>query len=418
MTRAPMTCASCGSAVDEGAAFCENCGKPIGAGTRVEAPGTAAPGVAGEPSPVSTDDLGSGPISAPTRKTPATAETPVGTRRPCLACGESVGVDGYCESCGTKQPSERDHFRETPATWVAGVCDRGIVHGKNEDAMALLAAKTPGERAVLVVLDGVSSSIDSDVASLAGARAARETLRIPFPKGLGTEQGRAAAVAATFATTVTAANDAIVATTAADSPSPASATFSVAVVEGTRLSVANIGDSRVYWLPDGAPAVQLTVDDSAAEQLIAAGIAREVAENGPQGHAITRWLGRDAPDLTPRVAERDLIGPGWVLNCSDGLWNYASEPAAVAEQVALAIAAGALTPLDLSVALVAFANGCGGRDNITVSLARIGPPVVASVPSVPSASAAGQNAASVTVPVPLPDTTPDHLPDSIPVTES
>lgn len=403
-----MTCPSCGSAVDEGAAFCENCGKAVGAITPATTPGGAPVVAVGEPSPISADDLGSGPISAPTRMTPAGAVASVGARRPCFSCGSGVGADGYCEVCGTKQPSERDHFRETPASWVAGVCDRGIVHGKNEDAMALLAAQAPAGRAVLVVLDGVSSSIDSDVASLAGARAAREMLRIAFPKGLGTELGRAAAVAATFAATVNAANDAIVATTAADSPSPASATFSVAVVEGTRLSVANIGDSRVYWLPDGASAVQLTVDDSAAEQLIAAGIARDVAENGPQGHAITRWLGRDAPDLTPRVAELDLAGPGWVLNCSDGLWNYASEPAAIAEQLALAVAAGAVTPLDLSLALVAFANGCGGRDNITVSLARIGPALVAPAPPAPDA---GQNAAPGTVPLPEPPAEP-------PVTES
>ena len=78
---------------------------------------------------------------------------------------------------------------------------------------------------MLVVLDGVSSSTDSDVASLAGARAARETLRTPLPRGMGTDQGRDAAVAAAFAHTIAAANDAIVATTHADSDSPASATF-------------------------------------------------------------------------------------------------------------------------------------------------------------------------------------------------
>lgn len=378
------TCPHCGSAVDDGAAFCENCGKPVGPAAPAATPAAAPTAVAGEDSPLSADDLGSGPISTPTRMNAAAAAPPVGARRPCFACGGTVGVDGYCEVCGTLQPSERDHFRETPASWVAGVCDRGIVHGKNEDAMALLAEERPGERAVLVVLDGVSSSIDSDVASLAGARAARETLRTPLPKGLGTDQGRSAAVAAAFAHTVEAANGAIVATTAADSPSPASATFAVAVLEGTRLSVANIGDSRVYWLPDGASAVQLTVDDSAAEQLIAAGMARDAAENGPQGHAITRWLGRDAPDLTPRVAERDLVGPGWVLACSDGLWNYASEPAAISEQVVAAVAAGAVVPLDLALALVAFANGCGGRDNITVALARVGPPLAA--PAVPAPS--------------------------------
>ncbi|WP_323792702.1 PP2C family serine/threonine-protein phosphatase [Nocardioides sp.] len=369
-----MTCPSCHEPLTAGAAFCEACGAPVTAQS-VDGPGgaggTTTPDVAGEASPF--EDLGSGPISAPTRRGPG-AERSSGAApapRPCLACGEAVDDDGYCTSCGTKQPSERDHFRETPASWVAGVCDRGLVHVSNEDAMALLADEPAGSRAVLVVLDGVSSSTGSDVASLAGARAARDTLLTPLPRGMGTEQGRTAAVTAAFAHTIEATNAAIVETTDADSPNPASATFSVAVVEGARLSVANIGDSRVYWVPDDGEAVQVTVDDSAAQQLMEAGMDREAAENGPHGHAITRWLGRDAPDLSPRVAEVDLVGTGWVLNCSDGLWNYVSEPAAITEQLRACVTAGADAPLDLALALTAYANARGGRDNITVTLARI-----------------------------------------------
>jgi serine/threonine protein phosphatase PrpC len=384
MTReGPGTCPACDAPLSEGAAFCEACGTPVST-----APGAAAApdDVAGEAAPF--DDLGSGPVSAPTRPAGAggggaTSATARPERRPCLSCGAEVAADGYCTACGARQPSERDHFRESPADWVAGVCDRGIEHHRNEDAMALLAEAALGSRAVLVVLDGVSSSLDSDVASLAGARAARETLRTPLPRGMGTNQGRAAAVASAFARTVEAANAAIVAVTDEASPSPASATFSVAVVEGTRLSVANIGDSRVYWIPDHGESVQLTVDDSAAQELMAAGMDRSSAENGPQGHAITRWLGRDAPDLTPRVVEIDLDGPGWVLNCSDGLWNYASEASALTEQVRAAEAAGSHAPLDVALALTAYAHACGGRDNITTALARIGEPTRAT-PTIPT----------------------------------
>ncbi len=391
-----MTCTGCGADLAAGAAFCEACGRAVErADGAAEAPtsGTAAGAAAGESSPFSSDDLGSGPISMPTHvnAVPGSAAAGAGSgasSRPCLACGGEVDGDGYCTECGTKQAAERDHFRETPASWVAGVCDRGLVHAKNEDAMALLATEPPNARAVLVVLDGVSSSLDSDVASLAGARAARDSLLTPLPRGMGTEQGRTAAVTSTLGGTVQAANDAIVATTDPDSPSPASATFAVAVVEGTRLTVANVGDSRVYWVPDEGETLQLTVDDSAAQQLMEAGMERQAAENGPHGHAITRWLGSDAPDLSPRVAELDLAALGWVLACSDGLWNYASEPEALGEQVALAVRAGADRPEALALALVAYANACGGRDNITVAVARIGPP--------PDPS--GHNAAPETVP--------------------
>ena len=94
----------------------------------------------------------------------------------CAACGGAVAEDGYCGTCGARAAAPRDHFVEQPAPWVAAVCDRGIRHPRNEDAVAVAADPEPGTRAVLVVCDGVSSSIDSDVASLAGARAARDVL--------------------------------------------------------------------------------------------------------------------------------------------------------------------------------------------------------------------------------------------------
>jgi len=64
-----------------------------------------------------------------------------------------------------------------------------------------------------------------------------------------------------------------------------------------------------------------------------------------------------------------VTGPGWLLACSDGLWNYASEPAALGEQIA---AAGSDDPLVVARHLVAFANASGGQDNIAAALARVG----------------------------------------------
>ena len=360
-----MTCPHCAEPLADGAAFCEACGKPVGT---APVPTPAPADVSQEASPFE--------MTAATRGPGARAAAPGGPR-PCLQCGEAVGPDGYCGSCGAKQPSERDHFREQPVPWVAGVCDRGLRHARNEDAMAL-HAQAP-DRAVLVVLDGVSNTDDSHVASLAGARAARDVLLTPLPAGMGTDESRNAAVSRIFAESVEAAQSAIVALTPEGSTKPPSATYVVGVLEGSRLYVANIGDSRAYWLPDpsagaGQGAVQLSVDDSVAQAQIAAGMDRRAAEEGPQGHAITRWLGVDAPDLVPHLTETTVTGPGWVLVCSDGLWNYASEPSQLAEQVA---AAATDDPMALAVALVAFANGRGGTDNITVALARVDAPPAA-----------------------------------------
>ncbi len=99
---------------------------------------------------------------------------------------------------------------------------------------------------------------------------------------------------------------------------------------------------------------------------------RADAESGPQAHAITRWLGSDAPDHTPRTVSLDLDGPGWLLVCSDGLWNYCSEAQDLAGVVAAQTRSAGSEPLALAGALVDWANAQGGQDNITVALARVG----------------------------------------------
>jgi serine/threonine protein phosphatase PrpC len=368
-TPAPSSaCPHCGEPLEAGAKFCESCGKPTGA--PVEPAAAPAAPVADQASPA--DDLGSGPISAVTRAAGAGRSAPDesagSARRPCLQCGGDVGPDGYCDQCGTKAPTERDHFREQPASWVAGVCDRGIKHSRNEDAMAMTASETPGERAVLIVLDGVSNTDDSHVASLRGAKAALEVLRAPLPQGMGTPEGRTSAVTKVFTDAVAAANKAVTDTTPEGSTKPPSATFVAAILEGTTLWYANVGDSRAYWLPDGKPGQMLTVDDSAAQMQIEAGMPRKEAESGPQGHAITRWLGKDAPDIVPRVGQIAVEAPGWVLVCSDGLWNYASEPDDLVAQIQKA---GTADPAALALALVDFANASGGVDNITAVLGRV-----------------------------------------------
>ena len=425
-------CAACGHPLGEGAAFCEACGAKVswssGAAVSAASPAAAestpvasrAQGGAVAPPAQGADEVPISRATSPARWREDPAAPPPGPTV-CLQCGGAVAADGYCEQCGVKAPSGRDHFRETPASWVAGVCDRGLVHARNEDAMALWAQGESAEmgRAALVVCDGVSSSVDSDVAALAGARAAREVLRAPLPAGLGVPESREAAATRAFVLAAEAANAAVVAHTALSSPNPASCTFVAATIEpapvddasasgagGIRIRFAAIGDSRAYWLPDAGEGVQLTTDDSMASLLIAGGMPRAEAEASPQAHGITKWLGKDSPDIVPVVGALVVTQPGWVLVCSDGLWNYASEPAALAEVMRAyaapatppetvtptvpaeapvpvvspeSVAPAALPELPAPVApgglalhLVEFANAQGGRDNITVALARLG----------------------------------------------
>ncbi|MDO5682853.1 MAG: protein phosphatase 2C domain-containing protein [Propionibacteriaceae bacterium] len=355
---APVRCPSCGDEVAAWEAFCEGCGAQL-------APTHA------RPADVVTNEL---PVSQVVHAGGGqdTSTAPV---RSCIECGGGIDADGYCEQCGAKAPSERDHFMESPAGWVGGVCDRGLRHHRNEDAMALSAEPVPGSHAVLVVCDGVSSADDSHLASLAAARAARGVLVAQHPVGMAIPESHAQALQSTFVAAVQAANDAVVAGTDPSSTNAPSCTIAAAEVDGDLIVWGNIGDSRVYWMADTGASRQLSVDDSMAQLRMSAGVSREEAETGPGSHAITRWLGLDAPDVVPTTGHLQRPGDGWLLVCTDGLWNYASDPDDLERVFAEILVANPATtdPTLLAKELVRWANAQGGKDNITVALARFGP---------------------------------------------
>lgn len=352
-------CPSCGAEVGPAERFCEACGTSL-------TPVAAAPPTAdqGFESPITL----SRSVRAPAAE--AAAAAVVTAARPCASCGGVVGADGYCETCGTKAASERDHYVEEPSAWVGACCDRGVRHHRNEDATATASDPEPGGRAVLVVCDGVSNSLDSDVASLAAARIARDVLAASRPAGMGTPASRTAATAGALEAAAERADRAVRETTPGPGADCASCTFAAAVVDGDRVAWGTVGDSRVYWIPDEGEPRQLSVDDSVAEEQIAAGTARREAENGPQGHAITRWLGADSPDAKARTGSTGLEAPGWLLVCSDGLWNYASEATELRDVVDRVAPDGPSSPRALAEALVVWACEQGGRDNVSVALAR------------------------------------------------
>lgn len=303
-----------------------------------------------------------------------------GASSECARCGTPISAAAaFCEACGAavatpvqSEHGDRDHFTLTPASWVAGVCDRGLLHERNEDAMALAANEPAGSHAALVVCDGVTSAPDSDVASLAAARAALAILAAPFSKGLGGEDSAVVAAGHTWERAIREAQAAVLRESERSGVRAGACTLAAVVVSGSVVWSAGIGDSRAYVIPDDGEPLMLTRDDSMAEMLITSGVPRADAENTPIAHTITRWLGVDAPDLHPHAERWEMTGPGWLLVCSDGLWNYASaaaELAAVLAGVREQVASD--EPLALAEGLVRWANEQGGHDNITVALARV-----------------------------------------------
>ena len=292
----------------------------------------------------------------------------------CVECGgESFDSDDYCVVCGhLRGATDRDERELGP---VALITDRGLVHPRNEDSGAagfLDAVEEGGPPAAIaiVVCDGVSTTDNPQAASGAAARAGVETLLTWLSDGRDAEEAMVAAIAA--------AGEAATAVATPDHEHAPSCTFTAAMLtirDGrTSITVGNVGDSRVYWLAaEGAvePSQQLTVDDSWAQELITAGVADEKAAMAdPRAHMITRWLGADA-DAEPlpafAVKTFSTAGPGVVLVCSDGLWNYLPNAADLATIATVGDASTAARTL------VEFALASGGRDNITVAVVPIPP---------------------------------------------
>jgi serine/threonine protein phosphatase PrpC len=270
-----------------------------------------------------------------------------------------------------------DH-QEIDLRLMAGVTDRGLRHRQNEDAMELaVVPAADGPVLVAVVCDGVSTSIRPAEASLAAAQAAAEVLRTAAQDGTDLTEASSAAVRSA---------ESAVASLAESPGGVGSATFVSAVITSSAATLCWLGDSRAYWL--GAPATpapespapespapetaqRLTRDDSLAEEMVAAGLLpADEALSSPHAHVVTRWVGADPGEATPHVVTFEPPGPGVLMLCSDGLWNYQPDAGKLAE---LALPAALTNPLGAAQALVTFAIEAGGRDNITVVLAPFPP---------------------------------------------
>ena len=142
-------------------------------------------------------------------------------------------------------------------------------------------------------------------------------------------------------------------------------TIVAAVFHGNRVSIAHIGDSRCYRLR-GERFEQLTRDHSLLQEQIDSGqITADQAKFSLNKNLVTRALGIEAivpADISEYRVEPDDI----YLLCSDGLTDM------VDADVVHSIVDDRRTALEDAVAqLIELANQNGGRDNISVIVARV-----------------------------------------------
>lgn len=142
------------------------------------------------------------------------------------------------------------------------------------------------------------------------------------------------------------------------------ATVTAAWVNGNKLSLAHVGDSRAYLLRTGS-LQQLTNDHSLVAEQVRRGILTpQQAEESDMQSVLLRALGAH-PEVDVDVDEIDLMPRDLLLLCSDGLTRLVTEP-----EIAGCLQAET-NPESAAQRLVDLANERGGLDNITVIVARV-----------------------------------------------
>jgi len=251
---------------------------------------------------------------------------------------------------------------------VACASHIGLRHETNQDAAAL-GIDGSGHHIVLVVADGVSSTEGAEECARVASHTARDYLAATMDQGLPINDDDTVTL---FERTFQKAHEAVV----SGSGPIGACTLAAAVATHDRIVVGNIGDTRTYWFPDDGDPIRLSIDDSMAQAQMDLGLSREEAERGIGAHAITKWIGASATDVAPRVMAYQPQQSGWLLVCSDGLWNHVPDAGDFARLMADLVSKahtddhGHASPAGVADGLIAYANNCGGHDNMTVALWR------------------------------------------------
>jgi protein phosphatase len=142
------------------------------------------------------------------------------------------------------------------------------------------------------------------------------------------------------------------------------ATIVAAWIEGQRLSVAHVGDSRAYLLRAGTME-QLTADHSLVAEKVRVGILTpQEADASEMQSVLTRAVGtNDVVEVD--TDEQVLLVGDFLLLCSDGLTRMVTDPE-IASTLLTATSAQ-----ECADRLIDLANDNGGADNISVIVLRI-----------------------------------------------
>lgn len=247
---------------------------------------------------------------------------------------------------------------------IAAKTDPGILRTLNEDSIA-----TVPELGLLILSDGMGGYQFGNVASEMTTKAIAEGLT----HGLKDKHGQNSSPASLIENVVKRANRAIYLECERRSSGAHSsqktamgATLALLLFQHNHVTMAHVGDSRIYRLR-GEHLELMTHDHSLLQEQIDQGLlSAESAATSHNRHLVTRGLGL-AAEVDVTLGEFDALPGDIYLLCSDGLNDMVDN--ADIELVLKSLHAN--LPLAASQ-LIMIANDNGGEDNISVIVAKAG----------------------------------------------
>jgi PPM family protein phosphatase len=263
-----------------------------------------------------------------------------------------------------------------------GITDTGKVRSSNEDQFLIAELskrmnvwqtslpepklQVGEDRAHLfLVADGMGGHQAGERASAIAVAAIEQFTLNTFRWFFASDSPGAQKVLAQFQSALSAADDKIL-EEAAENPALTGmgTTLTMAFQLGPQLCIVHVGDSRAYLYRSGQ-LHQLTRDHTVVAELVRSGALKPDQVAGHHlRHVITNVVG--GPNAGVKVEARafEVQAADRVLLCSDGLTEMVTNDA-----IAAALDAE-LEPEAAAKVLLAQANDAGGRDNITVVVAR------------------------------------------------
>ena len=140
-----------------------------------------------------------------------------------------------------------------------------------------------------------------------------------------------------------------------------------------RISIAHVGDSRLYRVRQGR-LEQITLDHSLLQELVDRGFySREEAERSTNRNYVTRALGVE-PRVEVDLQEVDVEKDDIFVLCSDGLPDMVDD-----EDIHLTISTFSANLDTAGQQLIQLSNDHGGKDNVSVIIAQALEPFPATV---------------------------------------